>query len=48
LRAIGHLLTGNGEGVFVAFGADKLGKLGRAGDIGAFANVDEVRFWADD
>ena len=42
LRAVLDLLFGDGQRGFVVAGQDQLGELGRAGDVGALADVDEV------
>src|SRR2546425_8682647 len=47
LRAAVHLLPGYGERAFVVPAQDQLGKRGRAGDVGPFPDVYEVRVRAD-
>ena len=41
LRAVGHLLPGDVDGGAIVAGFDELAKLGRAGHVGALADVDE-------
>ena len=38
-----HLLPGHGQRLLVLAGQDELGEPGRAGDVGALADVHEVR-----
>ena len=40
--AVFDLLTGDGDSFVVFIFLDQLGELGRAGDVGAFANHDEI------
>ena len=44
LRAVLHLVARDGEGCGVVAGGDELAELGRAGDVGALADVDERDF----
>ena len=48
LGASSHLLARDGERLLVLPGEDQLRELRRAGDVGALADVDEVRVGADD
>ena len=48
LCAVFHLLAGHVEGGAVVAGQDELGEAARAGDVGALADVDEVRLRGDD
>ncbi len=43
LRAALDLLLGHGQRLLVVAREDQLGKLRRAGDVGALADVDEIR-----
>jgi hypothetical protein len=47
LGAVRHLITGDHQGGVVVAVFDQLGELGRAGDVGPFADVDEQTFGAD-
>ena len=42
LRAVLDLLLGDGQRFLVLPGQDELGEFGRAGDVGALADVDEI------
>ena len=42
LRAVVDLLLGHGQGLLELSGQDQFGELGRAGDVGALADVDEI------
>ena len=44
LRAVLHLIAGHGERCTVVAGGNELAKARRAGDIGAFADIDEGDF----
>jgi hypothetical protein len=44
LGAVLDLLAGDGQGLLVVAGEDELRELGRTRDVGAFADVDEVRW----
>jgi hypothetical protein len=44
LRAVLHLITRDGERGRIVAGSDELAELGRAGDVGALADVDERDF----
>ncbi len=42
LRAVDDLLFGHGQGFLELAGQDEFGEFGRAGDVGALADVDEI------